>query len=89
METILSPEEYFLSPNLDYTNGYDQFIGQKIFILQYPKNNPLSYSSGYIESHNIKKFEFTYNASTDQGSSGSPIFLDKTTLVKDRQPLNA
>ena len=74
------PQEYFLSPNLDYINGYQQFIHKKIFILQYPKNNDLSYSEGIIES-NLKDFEFIHKASTDQGSSGSPIFLDKTEEV--------
>ena len=30
---------------------------------------------------NIDKYEFTHKASTESGSSGSPIFLDKTTKV--------
>ena len=29
----------------------------------------------------IKKYEFTHLASTEKGSSGSPIFLDKSVKV--------
>ena len=73
-------EGFFLSPNLDYTKGYHQFINKKIFILQYPKEKSLSYSEGIIES-NLEDFDFIHKASTDEGSSGSPIILDKTTKV--------
>ena len=41
----------------------------------------MSYLEGIIESYNLKNFEFTHKASTYEGSSGSPIFLDKTTAV--------
>ena len=39
----------------------------------------LSYCKG--ELINIKKYEITHNASTDSGSSGSPIILDDSTRV--------
>ena len=42
-----------------------------IFILQFPKGNDLSFSYGKISS--IKDNKIEYNASTDYGSSGSPI----------------
>ena len=42
-----------------------------IFILQYPKNYELSFSDGRITS--IKDEYIIHNASTDHGSSGSPI----------------
>ena len=53
--------------------------GKKINIAQYPKGKDLCYSEGYIIR--IKNYELTYNASTDSGSSGSPIFLDNMTEV--------
>ena len=39
----------------------------------------MKYSKGEIT--NIDKYEFTHLAGTEHGSSGSPIFLDKTTKV--------
>ena len=30
-------KNYFLLPNLEYLNGYEQFIGQEIYIPQYPR----------------------------------------------------
>ena len=42
-----------------------------IFILQYPKDNNISFSNGRILS--IKGNKIRHNASTDKGSSGSPI----------------
>ena len=45
-----------------------------IYILQYPNNNEISFSYGRI----LNKFEneIRHNASTDDGSSGSPIIID-------------
>ena len=42
-----------------------------IFILQYPKGNEISFSYGKIRS--IKEGKIIHNASTEEGSSGSPI----------------
>ena len=81
LESDKISDDYFLSPNTDYINGYSQFINKKIFIFQYPKNEDLSYSKGIIESHNLENNEFTHKASTEAGSSGSPIFLDNTKTV--------
>ena len=65
---------YFLEPNYDKI-----LIGQEIYIWQFPKRE-LSYSYGHITQ--INNFELTHNASTDFGSSGSPIFLkDSITVI--------
>ena len=44
-----------------------------IFILQYPNGNELSFSSGIIKD--IKGNIFIHTASTEGGSSGSPIII--------------
>ena len=67
-------EKFFLLPNLDYINGYEQFEGQKIYIPQFPGQRNLSFSSGKIKSVNIYTNEFSHLSTTDKGSSGSPIF---------------
>jgi len=52
---------------------YDKnnLINNDIFILQFPNGNDLSFSYGKILS--IKDNEINHSASTDEGSSGSPI----------------
>ena len=54
-------------------------IGKSIFITQFPRGEILRYSRGEITR--IEGYALTYNASTDKGSSGSPIFLKNTTEV--------
>ena len=67
--------KFFLSPNLNDVN----YINQNIYIPQYPEGKNLSYSEGKIQSD--KNNELIYDASTERGSSGSPIFLKETTEV--------
>ena len=68
-------EYFFQLPYLDYNNLKDK----KIYIPQYPEGNKLNYSEGEIL--NINRYTMTYNASTKEGLSGSPIFLNNTTRV--------
>ena len=68
------PEKYFLLPNLDYINGYEQFEGKEIHIPQFPGQKSLSFSIGKIKSINPYSYDFSHLASTLPGSSGSPIF---------------
>ena len=42
-------DKFFLSPNLDYINGYEQFEGQEIYIPQFPGEKKLSFSLGKIK----------------------------------------
>ena len=63
-------------PNI---NNID-YINQKIYIPQYPEGNKLSVSEGKIIKINDSN-ELVYDASTEDGSSGSPIFLKNTTEV--------
>ena len=75
--------DYFLLPQKDYMDNYDKLIGEKITIIQYPKGE-IKYAGGKILEKTVlekAKYEFVYNASTDDGSSGSPIFIKGTTKV--------
>ena len=69
----------FLLPNIDYSNNFDDLKEKKIYIPQFPNGGNLSYSKGEIK--NLERYQFSYNASTLHGSSGSPIFLIQTTYV--------
>ena len=75
------PFECFLSPNLNFKKGYEQFLGRNIFIPQFPGGQNLQGSEGYIKKINKCTYDFIHLASTDMGSSGSPIFLKNSSQV--------
>ena len=63
--------DYFkIDPKL-FNNNKNNLNDNDIFILQFPNGNDLSFSYGKIKS--IIDNKITHNASTDDGSSGSPI----------------
>jgi len=66
-------KDYFLLPLIDYMNNYNQIINKEISIIQYPREE-MKYSYGIIKSYE-SEYEFAHIANTDEGSSGSPIFL--------------
>ena len=70
-------EEFFLDPSYQYIDGYQKFFGKEIEITQYPGGKELSWSRGTILEINSRNNEnlFSHNASTQSGSSGSPIVL--------------
>ena len=72
---------YFLSYNSDYLKDFSGLDNENIIILQYPLGGPLNKSKGKILSVDKYQKEFSYNASTNEGSSGSPIFMENTSLV--------
>ena len=75
------PQDYFLLPFIDYMGNYKDLEGQDIAIIQYPKGK-LNLSEGKIKSlTKATDCEFIHDASTDEGSSGSPIFIKGTTKV--------
>ena len=74
-------QKYFLSFNIDYLKNFNDLENKNIFIIQYPLGGPLNKSEGKILSLDKYQKSLTYNASTDSGSSGSPIFLENTSLV--------
>ena len=62
-----------IEPSLYYSNKNDFLKGNDIFILQYPNGNALSFSCGKING--IVGNKLAHSASTDNGSSGSPIII--------------
>ena len=65
-------KKYFKIEPLLYNSKKNDFLkGQDIFVLQFPKGNEMSFSYGKIKAVNENKLAHT--ASTDNGSSGSPI----------------
>ena len=72
----LIKQKYFLFPNIKNID----YINKDIYIPQFPKGNKLSFSEGKIIKINDSN-ELVYDASTESGSSGSPILLKNTTEV--------
>ena len=72
-------KNYFLLPLLEYMNKFNDLIDKEITIIHYPLGGKLSYSNGEIKE--INTYQFTHLASTQLGSSGSPIFLKDTSQV--------
>ena len=72
------PENYFLVSELNKIYN-ENLINRRIYILQYPNGQKLQVSDGYIKR--INKNEFFHFASTQNGSSGSPVFLLNETKV--------
>ena len=72
------PTDYFLLPDIYYMTKFNELKDKDIAILQYP-NGKLGYSYGKIKE--IHKYEFSHLASTESGSSGSPIFLKSKIQV--------
>ena len=69
---------YFLIPSIYYMYNFEELNSENISIIQYPKGK-LCYSNGKI--NNMKNFTFSHSASTEPGSSGSPVFLKGTRKV--------
>jgi len=44
---------FFLTPNLDYINDFDELVNKKISITQFPKGGGLCHSEGEIKSINM------------------------------------
>jgi hypothetical protein len=72
------PKDYFLLPDINYMKKFNELIDKDIAILQYPEGR-LGYSYGKIKE--INGYEFSHLASTEAGSSGSPIFLKNNIKV--------
>ena len=77
------PNDYFLLTLLDYMDNYDKLINEDIAIIQYPQGEMYYADGNIIERTSLEKgkYEFSHNASTKGGSSGSPIFLKGTTKI--------
>ena len=71
-------KEYFLHPLLEIFVNI-RLINSLIYIPQYASGRELVNARGTIK--NINKHEFTHLANTEEGSSGSPIFLENSIFV--------
>ena len=69
----------FLYYDLNFKLGYNQYINNEVFALQFPKDNTELASGKIIEI--LDDFEFGHNIDTEKGSSGSPIILINTSKV--------
>ena len=72
-------KEYYLEPELDIPLN-NKLINNEIYIPQnITEEKKLKNVEGIIK--NINRYEFSYSANTNKGSSGNPIFLKKTNKV--------
>ena len=69
---------FFLHQEVEERLNND-LINNSIYIPQYPGGKELMNAKGKIKE--INKYEFTHLANTEQGSSGSPIFLENSISV--------
>jgi len=66
-------EDIFYNNSLSKDNSNNQYIGETIYILQYPEGK-LSVSYGLVDKiTDDQKYHFNHFCSTKEGSSGSPI----------------
>ena len=68
------PWQYFLEPEYSCINGLDQYLGKNIIIHQFPLASEQCYSISTIDK--CERETMFYKASTQRGSSGSPIILE-------------
>jgi hypothetical protein len=72
-----------------YRRGFMQFAedvkplapGQLVQIVQHPKGRPLAMSMGKVIDYDARKVRVRYNASTEPGSSGAPVFSADLSIV--------
>ena len=72
----------YLYYDLNYKNGYEQYLNMNIFTLQYPRGEE-TYANGKIIEiiNNNNKYGFLHNIKTDYGASGCPIIIPYTLKV--------
>ena len=77
------PKNKFLSPDYNYKYGFDSYKNEKIYIAGYPMKG--EYEGRHISvgkiTESIENFEFKHDASTMEGSSGSPICSEKQFVI--------
>ena len=75
-------EENFLFPNLDLDDyDYEKLKSKNIFIPQYPLGQNLKLSTGEFKEIKSFIYSFYHFASTNEGSSGSPVFLSENGKI--------
>ena len=74
-------DKYFLTEYINKEEIKQYRTGQGICVVQFPEGRYLGESIGTLEKIIDKGFKFEHKASTKDGSSGSPIFLEDTDKV--------
>ena len=72
---------FLKTPKLENIYKYKKKKKKKINILQFPLGGDLHLSNDEIIEINLAKYELYYRASTQPGSSGSPIILENSEEV--------
>ena len=72
-------KDYFLLPDLEYINGYENYINKEIYIPQYSEGGDLNYAKGKIKE--INNYEFSHLSNSKKNSSGNPIFIKGSIKV--------
>jgi len=71
------PEDKYLLPDMNYINGYDQYIKTEIYTAGYPSVDTYTgekhFSAGMIKAVKSDKGKFIHDCPTKAGSSGSPL----------------
>ena len=69
----------FLEVDMNYINGYNNYLNEDVFSLGYPFGNDIDFSRGEITK--ISEKFFYHNCDTDDGYSGCPIILTSNKRV--------
>jgi len=72
--------EFFLEPDINNIYNFKNLENKEIAIVRYPKSK-LSYAYGTIKEIYETRNHFVYFADTEEGLSGSPIFLKNSIQV--------
>ena len=70
----------FLDYDLDYLNGYNQYVNADVFSMGYPYGKELVNGTGKVKKI-INDYDFEHNIATNKGSSGSPIILINASKI--------
>lgn len=77
----LLKEVQFLNIDENYLKGYERYISENIFMMEYPLGGQLKLGVGRISTVKSEENFFRYKLDTQPGSSGSPILLYDKSLV--------
>ena len=70
----------FLEVDMNYINGYNNYLNKDIFTLGYPFGQDIDFSQGTITDIS-EDYSFCHNCDTAEGYSGSPIILSSDKRV--------
>ena len=92
------PEDKYLYPDMNYINGYEQYIKMEVYTAGYPRvdayNGEKHFSTGMIKVLKDKKGHFSHDCPTKKGSSGSPLLNISQQVIgihygcNERQTMN-